>query len=95
MLEVAALSLQPAAVSALETVLQAERDHHLRAAAFSDKPQERDMHLGIFRWIEEWLAGGILERQAEKARQKLDLLEPIDGAPEGSPYMESDGLTED
>jgi len=52
------------------------------------------MHLGIFRWIEEWLAGGILERQAEKARQKLDLLEPIDGAPDGSPYMESDHLEE-
>jgi len=52
------------------------------------------MHLGIFRWIEEWLAGGILERQAEKARQKLDLLEPIEGTPDGSPYMESDHLEE-
>jgi hypothetical protein len=51
------------------------------------------MHRGIFRWLEEWLAGGILARQAAKAREKLDLHDDPDGVPEtGSPWMEEDGL---
>lgn len=86
----AALSLRREALSALETVFRAERDLHLRLAAFSVDERERNMHLGIFHWLEEWLAGGILDRMVERAKQELALRDPDRDALEGSPYMESD-----
>jgi len=92
MLEVAALSLRPEALSALETVLRAEMARHLLDAANSNDASQRDMHRGIYRWLDEWTSGMTLARYAQQAREKLDLIDPVEGAPEdGSPYMESDG----
>ena len=92
----AALSLPQGALSALETVLQAEQAHHLRAAAFSVDSAMRDQHRGVYLWLEEFLTGSIFERYRVEARLKLGLQDkPIAGAPGGSEWMESDGLSEE
>lgn len=92
LLEVAALSLAPAALSALRTVLEAEAAYHLQVAAFSNDASDRDQHRGVYRWLQEFLNGTLLDRYAAQAREKLALETPV-GAPEGgSDWMESDRL---
>lgn len=78
-------------------MLRAEQEAHLRAAAFSNDPEQRAQHRGVFRWLNEWLEGSTLARYAEQAREKLGIHEEgRPGEPEGgSAYMESDGLEEE
>lgn len=74
-------------------MLEAERDHHLREAAFSSDAELRSQHRGVVRWLEEWLTGATELRYAQQARERLGL-RPEAGLPddtEGSPWMESDG----
>src|SRR5262245_21932645 len=73
LLEVQALSLRLADLSALETVLREERQHHLEAAAFSASEAERQQHLGVYHWISAWIEGSLLAKHAEQARERLDL----------------------
>ena len=94
LVEVAALSLRQESLSALKTVLEAEQAHHLREAAFSDDPELRLEHRGVYRFLEEFLSGTMLERYAMQAREKLGLTE-AEEPKGGSPYMESDGLPEE
>lgn len=77
--------------SALETVLRAERDSHLRAAAFSSDAEMRLQHRGVVRWLEEWLLGATEARYAMQARERLGL-PPDEPSPDAHLYMESDGL---
>jgi len=76
-------------------VLEAEKAHHLREAAFSNDPELRLEHRGVYRFLEEFLNGAMLERYATQAREKLGLTEPKEEQGGGSPYMESDGLPEE
>lgn len=96
LLEVAALSLRQETLSALETVLRAEQQFHLEAAAFSPSADRRLEHRGIYCWIKEWLDGSTLARYAEQARQRLALHDTPDGVPkDGTEWMESDGMVEE
>ena len=94
----AILSLRPQTVEALREVLQAERDHHLRLAAFSESSEKRLMACGVVKWLEDWISGGLLERRSAEAMETLGVAGET-GAPSyddgGSPYMEGDGLPED
>ena len=94
LLEVAALSLRPEALSALQTVLEAERDYHLRAAAFCEEAELRAQHRGVLRWLEEWMSGALLDRYRLQAEARLGLAEAEKADADGSPWMESDGLGE-
>jgi len=63
-------------------------------AAFSNDGSDRDQHRGVYRWLQEFITGTLLDRYAEQAQQKLGIEVPL-GAPEGgSDYMQSDGLEE-
>ena len=90
--EVLALSQHQGVWSALATVLQAEHQHHLRAAAFCEDRDERNQHIGLVRWLDEVLSGSMMARYTFQAKERLG----ISGAPEepsdGSPYMQSDLL---
>lgn len=74
--------------------MQAERDFHLREAAFSSDAEMRSQHRGVVRWLEEWLSGATEARYSLQARERLGM-PLVDGVPEdpndGSPWMESDG----
>lgn len=75
-------------------MLQAEVATHLRAAAFSSEESLRWQHVGVTRWLEEFLSGLTLARYAEQAHQRLATDVP-EGAPEGgSDWMESDRIEE-
>jgi hypothetical protein len=78
--------------------LRAEQEHHLRAAAFADDANARLEHCGVVRWLDEVLTGVLPERYAKLANDELGLAEVdevLAGAPGGSEYMESDGLSEE
>jgi len=93
--EVAALSLAPAALSALETVLRAEQAFLLREAAFSSDAEARLEYRGAFKWVEAFLNGVVMAKYAEQAKDRLREASPEEGIPVGgSPYMDPDGLEE-
>lgn len=90
--ELVAVSLAPAAWSALETVLRAEMAFHLREAAFSSSAERRLEHRGAYLWIEEFLGGVVMAKYAEQAKERLHIHETSEGMPAGgSEWMDSDG----
>lgn len=73
-------------------MLRAEQGYHLQAAAFCEDAELRAQHRGVWRWLEEFLSGSLVERYAHQARERLGLDEPVGVPIGGSEYMESDGL---
>jgi hypothetical protein len=84
---------QRALWSALETVLRAEREVHLRALVYSPSRDDALEHRGVVKWLDSVLEGA-LESYQSQAETRLGLHEPTTELP-GSPWMADDGLNEE
>lgn len=78
-------------------VLEAERQHHLRASVYSSDPIARERSNGIVMWIDGVLLGELKDQYTGQANMLIEEIQEANSKtkkiePGGTEWMAEDGL---